>query len=497
MNVQNRRLSLDSSMYSESEIDAPIKGIIHPCPLPRIPHNSPEFNVIPAQPQSDDETEQLTPTYSPHSTSFLTRFLNFQSRPGFIENDHLEDYLKRKKKLKQFLETPLRLERFISLGLLICFDVFLYFFTIVPIRLTAFVVCAFLNFISLFFNSSRQHLLSRFNSTFLLQNFSHDIYISFFFFIGVCVAFMWDVSWIYHCVRGQNLLKLYSIYQLIVIFSKLLSALGQDTLDNSLMSSRFLNSSSIKKRWALFDFVLQSLYVGLHVSVVLLELVVLNVAINSESYSIIALMIATNSAELKSAVFKKYSKIPLFQIAFSDITGRFHMISLTALLALQSVADLSEISYQVLYQIFIAFVALITAEVFVDWVKHSFICYFNDHSPLIYYKFSKILYHDILFAFNRHAAIKSTKPKSSVARRIGFLPLPLVCVAFRVFYETIASDFFSVTVLELFLIFLCLVALKFGVSWMLLRKSLAYRKINSDSELSSVQRYLLLEKRIP
>lgn len=50
--------------------------------------------------------------------------------------------------------------------------------------------------------------------------------------LGVLALQRVDTSIIYHMVRGQSILKLYVIFNMLDIFERLLTSVGQDTLDS-------------------------------------------------------------------------------------------------------------------------------------------------------------------------------------------------------------------------------------------------------------------------
>ena len=50
--------------------------------------------------------------------------------------------------------------------------------------------------------------------------------------LGILALQRVDTSIIYHMVRGQSILKLYVIFNMLDIFERLLTSVGQDTLDS-------------------------------------------------------------------------------------------------------------------------------------------------------------------------------------------------------------------------------------------------------------------------
>ncbi|KAL0221159.1 hypothetical protein RCL1_001013 [Eukaryota sp. TZLM3-RCL] len=410
------------------------------------------------------------------------------------EHDTLDQYHQRRRRLRHFLQIPLQLERFIGVGLFICLDIFLYLFTVLPLHIIG----------SLFYCVVRliKPLHSfRFRS-FSPSKISQDFSICMLFIIGTSVVFAWDLSRLYHAVRGQNLMKLYSMYQLIEILDRLLSSVGQDSIDNCTFSiksfllkfSRFRPlGPSLSLFHVISDHIFAFLYMSAHVSVILFQLITLNVAINSKQNSVVALLISNNFFELKSAVFKKYSKVPLFQIASSDITERFHMIVLTTMVGLQSFVDMGGFYSLLWSQLGLAFAVLLGSELAVDWAKHAFVCFYNGHSPQLYTGFKHILYNDVVSNNNENGS-KHLRP--SVARRIGFVPLPLACVSVRVVWESFRTGIFTCKLVYIIPIISFLFVSKYLVSsWLIYHSSKCVNQ--PDPELEKVQRYMLLEKRVP
>lgn len=51
-----------------------------------------------------------------------------------------------------------------------------------------------------------------------------------------------------------------------------------------------------------------------HSSVLFIEIIALNVALNSSNYTLLHLLVSTNVAELKTAVFKRFRPDNIFQL---------------------------------------------------------------------------------------------------------------------------------------------------------------------------------------
>ena len=62
----------------------------------------------------------------------------------------------------------------------------------------------------------------------------------------------------------------------------------------------------------------------------------LNVAFNSQSQSLLTILISNNFVELKGSVFKKFAKPNLFQMSCSDVRERFHLMILLIFVILRN-----------------------------------------------------------------------------------------------------------------------------------------------------------------
>lgn len=82
-------------------------------------------------------------------------------------------------------------------------------------------------------------------------------------------------------------------------------------------------------------------------------------------------------------------------------------------------------------------VVVLAAEVVVDWIKHAFITRFNDLSVNVYSDYITSLAYDTVLMRRKSAFSDHT---DLVARRMGFIPLPLVIVMVRVLAHAIFMD---------------------------------------------------------
>ena len=185
-------------------------------------------------------------------------------------------------------------------------------------------------------------------------------------FCGCCYILQYvDVSMVYHYIRGQSVIKLYVIYnvlevrntnsfgeapllilrhQQMQVFDKLCCAFGQDIFD-ALFTRMTVPKPSDSTITTITHFIAAFVYVSIqhsplspplgllfdfffsftpsspfkvvHSLVLFHQVITLNVAMNSHSNSLITLLVSNQFVELKGCVFKKFAKENLFQICCS------------------------------------------------------------------------------------------------------------------------------------------------------------------------------------
>jgi len=389
----------------------------------------------------------------------------------------------KKERIQNFLAVPVELEKFLNYGILICLDSFLYTFTILPIRL---IVAVF----------------SLVKGLFVKENFKtrhkSDILKGLLIFF-CCISMQYiDVSRLYHFVRGQNIVKLYLIYNLMENFDKLCSAFGHDVLD-SLFAENIIKKSNKGSRFpVVVHFVVALIYLVLHTVVLFYLVVSLNVAINSYNNALLSFLISNQFGEIKSSVFKRFERENLFQLTCADIVERFQMLvflviitgrnfleltgtgaeTLSHFYTLFSKSILSPASfssfipkldimqtfqssnfpefcekivnlvvskftnflnsptYQLLAVLITPVVVIYGSEMFVDYLKHTFITKFNQIKPSVYTKYKDSLCKD--FAGTKKFSDNQILDRSGyVSRRIGFVSIPLACLTIRIIMQTL------------------------------------------------------------
>ncbi|VDN25791.1 unnamed protein product [Gongylonema pulchrum] len=223
-----------------------------------------------------------------------------------LDNDESR-YTEKQKKINAFLRIPIELEKFLFYGILQCLEAFCHLSTFLPIRL----------------------LMSIFGSLLCIRKWTASNTCDFLkaFIVAVCSYLMTliDTSVMYHQVRGQGVIKLYIFYNMLEVADKLFSSFGQDIFDALFWSSTRKSSSCVRMLAHLF---IAIIYTWLHTILVLLQATTLNVAFNSHTQALLAIMMSNNFVELKGSVFKKFAKANLFQMSCSDVRERFHIFTL-------------------------------------------------------------------------------------------------------------------------------------------------------------------------
>ncbi|KAG6865852.1 hypothetical protein C0991_011184 [Blastosporella zonata] len=194
-----------------------------------------------------------------------------------------------------------------------------------------------------------------------------------------------------------------------------------------------------------------------------LELIALNVAINSYDHALLTLLVSNQFVEIKGSVFKKFEKDNLFQITCADIVERFTLALMLCVVAFRNLIELSGSEFDlsegfvmpksfgwfrgnnVLWTISYPVLTVMASEMVVDWLKHAFITKFNHIRPSVYERYTDVLCRDLASgsAVGRRGARKHSYVDQSplVARRLGFASLPLAVLAILIGSQSISLMF--------------------------------------------------------
>lgn len=281
--------------------------------------------------------------------------------------------------------------------------------------------------------------------------------------VSCMILMRFDASRMYHSIRGQAAIKLYVIYNVLEVFDRLFSALGQDILE-CLFSPDTLNRDSqghIQIMRPLGLFVAALLYCVVHSTALFYQVITLNVAVNSYSNALLTLLMSNQFVEIKGTVFKKIEKENLFQLTCADVVERFQLWLMLLIIALRNIVEVGGLSiiltdftipfnnaspsnstaktfgmlpksFTILpsllpYQILGPFLLVLGSEAIVDWVKHAYITKFNATSPKVYGRFFDVLAKDYY---------SNAFSEQNLTRRFGLPVIPLACLFIRATLQT-------------------------------------------------------------
>ncbi|KAF7321257.1 hypothetical protein MKEN_00645400 [Mycena kentingensis (nom. inval.)] len=431
------------------------------------PSTEPRPNIYASLPPSPISPSPPTPPLTPLSaTSPMSSLLHQSHSMPFSIWDYLREELLatdfdshqelKWDRVSNFLRIPLAIEKIIGFGFILCFDSFLYTFTILPIRF------------ALAWSRLMLNTLSR-SAPPLPPSQKADILRMLLLAVSILILTpLTDASKIYHFIRGQETIKLYVIFNALEIGDRLCASIGQDILD-CLFSRSTLEPLSRRKpvtshtfRPLLF-FVLATLYNVAHSLVMVYQLIALNVAVNSYDHALLTLLVSNQFVEIKGSVFKKFEKDNLFQILCADIVERFTLTLMLLVVAFRNLVEIggSEFSFtegfilpksfgwvwgnNILWTISYPILSVLISEMLVDWLKHAFITKFNHIRPSVYERYTDVLCRDLASgsAVGRRGARKHTYVDQSplVARRLGFASLPLAVLAILIGSQSISLLF--------------------------------------------------------
>ncbi|XP_006578666.2 protein POLLEN DEFECTIVE IN GUIDANCE 1 isoform X3 [Glycine max] len=192
---------------------------------------------------------------------------------------------------------PWRCELLIDVGFFVCFDSFLSLLTVMPARIMMTI-----------WRLLKTRQFKRL-STMEVSDFGCFLILS----SGVVLLQQTDISLIYHMIRGQGTIKLYVVYNVLEIFDKLCQSFNGDVLQTLFLSAEGLaNCPPESMRFWIWRFISdQALAVAasiVHSFILLAQAITLSTCIVAHNNALFALLVSNNFAEIKSNVFKRYSK---------------------------------------------------------------------------------------------------------------------------------------------------------------------------------------------
>ncbi|XP_034546129.1 transmembrane anterior posterior transformation protein 1 homolog [Notolabrus celidotus] len=398
----------------------------------------------------------------------LTRFISAELTRGYFLEHNEAKYTERRERVYTCMRIPKELEKLMTFGLFLCVDAFLYVFTLLPLR----VLLAMLRLLTLpccGFSGSR--LLQPAQVCDVLKGL----------ILVLCFSMMHyvDYSMMYHLIRGQSVIKLYIIYNMLEVADRLFSSFGQDILDALYWTATEPKERKRDNIGVLPHFIMAVFYVFLHSILIMVQASTLNVAFNSHNKSLLTIMMSNNFVEIKGSVFKKFGKNNLFQMSNSDIKERFTSYVLLLIVCLRNMEQFAW-NPDHLWVMFPDVFMVVSSEIIVDIIKHAFITKFNDITADVYSEYRASLAFDLVSSRQKNAC---TDYSDSVARRMGFIPLPLAALLIRVVMSSVKVHG-ALSYTCVFLFYLGLVSLKVLNSIVLLGKSCIYvKRANMEDKL--------------
>ncbi|KAK8259039.1 hypothetical protein V6Z12_D13G029900 [Gossypium hirsutum] len=302
----------------------------------------------------------------------------------------------------------------IDVGFFVCFDAFLSLLTIMPTRIL----------IKLWrFLTARQ--FKRLSAA-ELCDFGCFLVLA----CGVILLGQTDISLIYHMIRGQGTIKLYMIYNVLEIIDKLCQSFGGDVFETLFNSAEGLATCSQEnmKFWIrrfVSDQALAMAFSILHSFILLAQAIALSTCIVAHNNALFALLVSNNFAEIKSNVFKRFSKDNIHNLAYADSVERFHISAFLLFVLAQNILEAQGPWFEsFLFNAFVVFFC----EMLIDIIKHSFLAKFNGIKPIEYSEFLEGLCKQTL-----NMQTEDSK------KNLTFVPLAPACVVIRVLTPVYAA----------------------------------------------------------
>uniref|UniRef100_A0A8C2IEW7 Transmembrane anterior posterior transformation 1a n=1 Tax=Cyprinus carpio TaxID=7962 RepID=A0A8C2IEW7_CYPCA len=362
----------------------------------------------------------LYPTDSDDSDEpSLLRFMCAELTRGYFLEHNEAKYTEGRERVYTCMRIPRELERLMIFGIFLCLDAFLYVFTLLPLR----TLLAFLRLLTI-------PCCGLGGSRFLQPAQVCDLLKGLIMVLCYSMMHYVDYAMMYHLIRGQSVIKLYIIYNMLEVADRLFSSFGQDILDALYWTATEPKSRKRAHIGVIPHFFMAVFYVFLHAILIMVQASTLNVAFNSHNKSLLTIMMSNNFVEIKGSVFKKFEKNNLFQMSNSDIKERFTNYVLLLIVCLRNMEQFSWNTDHLLV-LLPDVVMVITSEVMVDVVKHAFITKFNDITADVYSEYKASLAFELVSSRQQNAY---TDYSDSVARRMGFIPLPLAVLVRRYFH---------------------------------------------------------------
>ncbi|CAG9856709.1 unnamed protein product [Phyllotreta striolata] len=408
----------------------------------------------------------------------LWSFLNQELTRGY-ELDNSEDRFSiRREKIYSFMKIPKEVERFMLYGFMQCADAFLFVYTFLPMRVLLALWALITRPLCKCFGFGKRPpncILTPAEICDLLKGL----------ILLVCSIIMMylDINMLYHLIKSQSVIKLYMFFNMLEIGDRLFSSFGQDAIDSLFWTATEPRGRKREHLGTIPHLLFAIIYVVLHGLLVLFQATTINVAINSRNKALLTIMMSNNFVELKGSVFKKFNNNNLFQVSCSDVRERFHLCTLLFIVILQTMREYSWKSER-FWVMLPDCLCILLAEMLVDWIKHAFITRFNELNLDVYRDYTTSLAYDVAQTRQKHAFSDHC---DLLARRMGFIPLPLGVVTIRVLVHCVKIENIG-SIIILILIFTFLTSLKIFNSLVILARAcylIAQHRLEKASSLNS------------
>ncbi|KAL0801216.1 hypothetical protein Bca101_056392 [Brassica carinata] len=309
---------------------------------------------------------------------------------------------------------PWRCEVLLHTGFFVCVNSFLSLLTVMPIRV-----------LLLFWGALKKRQFRRPSSSELSDLACFLVLAS-----GTILLGRTDISLIYHMIRGQSTIKLYVVYNILEIFDRLCQSFCGDVFGALFNSAAGLAISPPEKlRFSTWKFVsdlaLTMVASILHSFILLAQAITLSTCIVAHNNALLALLVSNNFAEIKSNVFKRFSKDNIHGLVYADAIERFHISAFLVSVLAQNILEAEGPWFgNFIYNATMVFFC----EMMIDIIKHSFLAKFNGIRPIAYSEFLQALCEQTL----------NIRPEDRKTN-LTFVPIAPACVVIRVLTPVYAA----------------------------------------------------------
>ncbi|CAK0869418.1 unnamed protein product, partial [Prorocentrum cordatum] len=284
--------------------------------------------------------------------------------------------------LAEVAKVPKRLEKLLIIGDLLCCDIVLHELSFTPLQAAGALL-----------KLPWRYALK--GSPLRITELGDLIRLSLLLLNLLFMLVFFDVSWMYHYIRGESFLKLYVIFNMLEMFERWARSVGVDLFDVVMASAQQQWSSLLPKYLATLA------YCCLHSCMHLVRVLLLQVAINTSSSAVFLIIVTNNFAEIKSTVFKRYEAKSLFPIIASDIVERFYLLTDVIFVLARLSISTGRGTYSgpdIAFWLFL----LVILEVGTDWIKFCLIIKFSELPASVLEVYKEVLIADVLLCRTQH-----------------------------------------------------------------------------------------------